>query len=41
MSTDRPDEPECVYFATPEDLEAARQLAQDHCRLETDEPKDQ
>ncbi|WP_157935601.1 hypothetical protein [Mycobacteroides abscessus] len=24
-------QPECVYFATPEELEAARELAQHHC----------
>ncbi len=39
MSTarpDDPDEPECVYFATPEELEAARELAKHHCRPEAD-----
>lgn len=28
------DQPDCVYYATPEDLVAARELAQRHSQLE-------
>lgn len=39
-----PGEPECAYLATPEELEAVRQLAPHHRALEadttTEEPKD-
>lgn len=40
MSTDSTgdsDRPECAYFATPEELEAARELARQDCRLEADD----